>query len=65
MPYVITKECTQCGTCGAECEAGAVQEGQDQNLIDITICIECGICAANCPFQAIAFEEQAEARSTA
>jgi ferredoxin len=63
MPYVITKECNQCDTCLVGCESGAVQEGPDNNTIDITICIECGICAANCPFQAIVFEEETGAQS--
>jgi ferredoxin len=57
MTYVITKVCNQCGACVAGCESGAIQEGPDQNTIDVTFCIECGICAANCPFQAIVFEE--------
>jgi ferredoxin len=65
MPYVITIECNQCGTCAAGCEGGAIQEGQDQNTINVTICIECGICAANCPFEAIFFEEEVSAQSLA
>jgi len=61
MPYIITNECQQCGTCVAGCESQAVQEGPDKNSIIITICVECGICIENCPFQAIAFEEEAAA----
>lgn len=62
MPYIITKDCNQCGACAAGCEVGAVREGPDSNSIDITLCIECGTCAGNCPFQAIVFVEEVESQ---
>ena len=61
MPYVITNNCSQCGACAAGCVSHAIKEGQDHQVIDITICVECGVCADSCPFEAIVFEEEAKA----
>jgi ferredoxin len=63
MPYVITSDCNQCGTCVSGCEVGTIKEEPNRNRIDVTDCIECGVCADNCPFQAIVFEEEAKSVS--
>jgi ferredoxin len=65
MAYVITNECNQCGACVAGCETGAVKEGSDQNVIDLSLCVECGLCHGNCPFGAIVWEDDAAPASNA
>jgi len=60
MPYVVTKECENCGACVAGCETGAVTGGDTQAHVDVSRCIECGICEMNCPVGAIVFVDDAE-----
>jgi ferredoxin len=57
MAYLITSECIQCGACSADCEAGAIKEGESQHYIDVAVCVECGRCVDSCPTGAIVFEE--------
>lgn len=52
MAYVITDECTACGTCMSECPTEAIAEG-DIYKIDADACIDCGACADVCPVEAI------------
>lgn len=52
MAYKITDECIACGSCAAECPAGAISEG-DIYSIDPEACMDCGVCAATCPVGAI------------
>ena len=52
MAYVISDECTACGTCMAECPSEAIKEG-DIYVIDADACIDCGACADVCPVEAI------------
>ena len=52
MAYVISNECSACGTCMAECPSEAISEG-DLYKIDPEIFIECGACADVCPVEAI------------
>ncbi len=42
-----------CGTCAANCPAGAISEGETQYQIDPDMCLECGTCASVCPMEAI------------
>ncbi len=56
MAYVITDTCISCGSCAADCPAGAIAEGAEHYEIDADACMECGACAATCPTGAI--EEQ-------
>lgn len=57
MPYRITEECVACGTCAEECPSGAIEEGEDQYVINREICTECGTCMEVCPTEAIIEEE--------
>jgi ferredoxin len=60
MPYVVTDECILCGACVAGCPSGAIEEGETQSHIDVTLCIECGTCEENCPADAIIFVDDKE-----
>ncbi len=44
MAYVISDDCTACGTCIDECPV---------YKIDADICTDCGSCADVCPVEAI------------
>lgn len=52
MAYVITDDCTACGTCIDECPVEAISEG-DIYTIDPELCTDCGACADVCPVEAI------------
>lgn len=52
MAYIISSECTACGTCLPECPSEAIAEG-DIYVIDPDKCIDCGACADVCPVEAI------------
>jgi ferredoxin len=52
MAYVITEDCTACGTCIDECPVDAISEG-DIYKIDPDVCTDCGSCADVCPVEAI------------
>ncbi len=52
MAYVISDDCTACGTCIDECPVEAISEG-DIYKIDPDICTDCGSCADVCPVEAI------------
>ncbi len=52
MAYVISNECTACGTCLPECPVDAISEG-DIYSIDADACTDCGVCADTCPVEAI------------
>ena len=52
MAYVISDECTACGTCIDECPVEAISEG-DIYVIDPELCTDCGACADVCPVEAI------------
>jgi Fe-S-cluster-containing hydrogenase component 2 len=47
----------------ANCESGAITEGETQSHIDVAICIECGTCMRNCPFDAIIYQTEDEAQA--
>ena len=49
MAFVITEDCVACGTCADECEADAIEEGEDIYVIDEGKCTECGTCVDECP----------------
>ena len=53
MAYVITDDCTMCGTCVDECPVEAISEGDPKYVIDADTCIDCGACAEACPVDAI------------
>ena len=55
MAYVISDDCTACGTCMDECPADAIHEG-DIYKIDPDACTDCGACAEVCPVEAISPE---------
>ncbi len=52
MAYVISNECTECGTCQPECPVDAIKEGSPYT-IDADTCTDCGACEAVCPVEAI------------
>lgn len=52
MAYVISDDCTACGTCIDECPVEAISEG-DIYSIDPDVCTDCGSCAEVCPVEAI------------
>jgi len=52
MAYIITDDCTACGTCLDECPVEAIKEG-DIYTIDAEECTDCGACADTCPVEAI------------
>jgi len=41
MAYKITDDCISCGACEAECQNGAISEGEDTFVIDPDRCTEC------------------------
>jgi ferredoxin len=55
MAYVISDDCTACGTCIDECPVEAISEG-DIYKIDPELCTDCGACADVCPVEAISPE---------
>jgi len=55
MAYVISDDCTACGTCLDECPVEAISEG-DIYVIDADECTDCGACADVCPVEAISPE---------
>jgi ferredoxin len=52
MAYVITDDCTACGSCIDECPAEAISPGEIYK-IDPELCTDCGSCAEVCPVEAI------------
>ncbi|MCQ2153690.1 MAG: 4Fe-4S binding protein [Bacteroidales bacterium] len=48
-------KCIACGSCFAECPAGAIKEG-DVYSIDPDVCLDCGACEEVCPQEAISAE---------
>jgi len=52
MAYVISNDCTACGTCIDECPVEAISSG-DIYKIDPEKCTDCGSCADVCPVEAI------------
>ncbi len=52
MAYVISNECTACGTCAPECPVDAIKEGEIFS-IDPVACTDCGACSEVCPTEAI------------
>jgi len=53
MAYVISDDCTSCGTCAAGCPVEAISEGDVKYEIDPDLCTDCGTCADECPVEAI------------
>lgn len=53
MAYLITDDCTMCGTCKDTCPTEAIKEGDPKYVIDPDTCIDCGSCADSCPSEAI------------
>lgn len=52
MAYIISDDCTACGSCINECPVDAISEG-DIYVIDPDVCIDCAACAEVCPVEAI------------
>ena len=36
MAYVISDECVSCGTCEAECPAGAISQGDEHGSLTVS-----------------------------
>ncbi len=53
MAYVISDECTCCGSCVDACPSEAIKEGDPKYIIDADACIDCGVCEDECPVEAI------------
>jgi ferredoxin len=53
LAFVITEDCSACGTCADECEENAIAEGEEIYVIDEEKCTECGTCIEVCPTEAI------------
>jgi len=53
MAFVITDECTCCGTCAETCPVEAISEGDSKYVIDQDTCTQCGQCVDACPVEAI------------
>ena len=53
MAYVISDECTMCGSCVETCPSEAISEGDPKYVIDPDLCIDCASCVDACPVQAI------------
>lgn len=49
MAFKITDDCIACGACEAECQVGAISEGDGKYEIDADACASCGACADVCP----------------
>ena len=56
MAYVISAECTSCGSCVEVCPVEAISEGDSQYNIDAGLCTDCGACMDECPSEAISPE---------
>jgi NAD-dependent dihydropyrimidine dehydrogenase PreA subunit len=57
MAYVISDECTKCGTCEPACPSEAISEGDAKYVIDPDKCVDCGVCVDECPVNAISSGE--------
>jgi len=57
MSYVISDECTSCGSCEPSCPQEAISEGESKYAIDAEKCVDCGLCVDECPVEAIAAGE--------
>jgi len=53
MVYVISDECTACGSCMESCPSEAIKEGDPKYTIDPDLCIDCASCVDVCPVEAI------------
>jgi NAD-dependent dihydropyrimidine dehydrogenase PreA subunit len=53
MAYIITDECTVCGSCLDACSVDAIIEGDEKYSIDESKCTDCGECCDVCPVEAI------------
>lgn len=53
MAYVISDDCTMCGSCKDVCPVEAISEGDPKYVIDADACIDCGACEGECPVSAI------------
>ena len=53
VAYVISDECTMCGSCEASCPTDAIKAGDPKYVIDPETCVDCGVCADECPVDAI------------
>ena len=53
MAYIISDECTKCGSCEPVCPSEAISEGDSKYGIDAEKCVDCGLCADECPVNAI------------
>ena len=53
MAYVISDECTMCGSCKEVCPSEAIKEGDPKYVIDPELCIDCAVCVDECPVEAI------------
>jgi NAD-dependent dihydropyrimidine dehydrogenase PreA subunit len=53
MAYVISDDCTSCGSCVDVCPTQAISEGEGKYVIDPETCVDCGACEGECPVEAI------------
>ena len=53
MAYVISNDCTSCGSCADVCPVEAISEGDSKYEIDAGSCTDCGTCVDECPVEAI------------
>ena len=58
MPHIISKVCTRCGACLAECPTGSIIEGKNQYFIDVDTCADHASCVNVCPVDAISLKPE-------
>jgi uncharacterized pyridoxamine 5'-phosphate oxidase family protein/NAD-dependent dihydropyrimidine dehydrogenase PreA subunit len=54
--YMITDDCTGCGTCTKICPQGCIAAGTPYRIVREN-CLQCGLCQEKCPVSAVEFRK--------